>query len=186
MIGKDHHLRWVRRNYKVHDQDDLHYLTYAPVGWVDAFTGMLKLETLWGEEVTAHIVNTNDADHGSQIRGSGGLDSSFFRRGRLRKGWSCSSGSHSAALTLPDNPMHMDLAARKWNIMEHLSMISDDGLLEQIEKFIKTKVADHDDISDEEYAEFEEAIAKHERGESTFHTEEESIRLIRAAGKGKA
>ena len=70
--------------------------------------------------------------------------------------------------------------------MERLSLISDAGLLDQIEKFIKTKIADNDDIDDQEYAEFEEAIAKHERGEATFHSEEESIRLVRAAGKAKA
>lgn len=28
----------VSRNYKIHDQEDLHYLTYATVGWVDALT----------------------------------------------------------------------------------------------------------------------------------------------------
>jgi len=28
----------VSRNYKIHDQEDLHYLTYATVGWVDVFT----------------------------------------------------------------------------------------------------------------------------------------------------
>jgi hypothetical protein len=25
----------VSRNYKIHDQEDLHYLTHATVGWVD-------------------------------------------------------------------------------------------------------------------------------------------------------
>lgn len=28
----------MSRNYKVHDQEDLHFLTYATVGWVDVFT----------------------------------------------------------------------------------------------------------------------------------------------------
>ena len=37
MIGPEY-LRSVSRNYKIHDQDDLHYLTYATVGWVDVFT----------------------------------------------------------------------------------------------------------------------------------------------------
>jgi REP element-mobilizing transposase RayT len=32
------YLRSVSRNYKIHDQEDLHYLTYATVGWVDVFT----------------------------------------------------------------------------------------------------------------------------------------------------
>lgn len=37
MIGH-RYLRFVSRNYKIHDQEDLHYLTYATVGWVDVFT----------------------------------------------------------------------------------------------------------------------------------------------------
>lgn len=28
----------MSRNHKIHDQEDLHYLTYATVGWVDVFT----------------------------------------------------------------------------------------------------------------------------------------------------
>ncbi len=28
----------MSRNYKIHDQEDLHYLTYATVGWVDVLT----------------------------------------------------------------------------------------------------------------------------------------------------
>ena len=28
----------MSRNYKIHDQTDLHYLTYATVGWVDVLT----------------------------------------------------------------------------------------------------------------------------------------------------
>jgi putative transposase len=28
----------MSRNYKIHDQGDLHFLTYATVGWVDVFT----------------------------------------------------------------------------------------------------------------------------------------------------
>ena len=37
MIG-DQYLGSVSRSYKIHDQEDLHYLTYATVGWVDVFT----------------------------------------------------------------------------------------------------------------------------------------------------
>jgi len=47
-------------------------------------------------------------------------------------------------------------------------------------------VEEEDDITDEEYAAFDEEIAKCERGEIKFHTEEESLRLIRSAGKTKA
>lgn len=28
----------MSRSYKIQDQEDLHYLTYATVGWVDVFT----------------------------------------------------------------------------------------------------------------------------------------------------
>jgi REP element-mobilizing transposase RayT len=28
----------VSRNYNIHDQDYLHYITYTTVGWVDVFT----------------------------------------------------------------------------------------------------------------------------------------------------
>jgi hypothetical protein len=28
----------VSRNYKIHEQEDLHSLAYATVGWVDVFT----------------------------------------------------------------------------------------------------------------------------------------------------
>ena len=28
----------MSRNYKIHDQEDLHFVTYATVGWVDVFT----------------------------------------------------------------------------------------------------------------------------------------------------
>lgn len=37
MIGH-RYLHFVPRNYKIHDQEDLHYLTYATVCWVDVFT----------------------------------------------------------------------------------------------------------------------------------------------------
>jgi REP element-mobilizing transposase RayT len=32
------YLRSVSRNYKIHDQEDLQFLTYATIGWVDVFT----------------------------------------------------------------------------------------------------------------------------------------------------
>lgn len=36
----------VSRSYKIHDQEDLHYLTYATVGWVDVFTRPLYKDIL--------------------------------------------------------------------------------------------------------------------------------------------
>ena len=38
---------------------------------------------------------------------------------------------------------------------------------------------DEDDISDEEYASFQEELAQRDRGEIRFYSEEESIRMIR-------
>jgi uncharacterized protein (UPF0218 family) len=84
----------------------------------------------------------------------------------------------------------MDIAATKLELMQQLMSIMDEKTLRKVASFFKKEVPaiaeEDDDITDEEYAEFEEAIAKHERGEVGFHSEEESIRLIRSTGKGKA
>jgi hypothetical protein len=71
-------------------------------------------------------------------------------------------------------------------IMQMIKDESDTSILEAIRTLlyrVRQGQVD-DDITDEEYAEFDEAIAKHERGEVKFHTEEESMRLIRAGHKG--
>ena len=71
-------------------------------------------------------------------------------------------------------------------IMQMIKDESDTSILEAIRTLlyrVRQGQVD-DDITDEEYAEFDEAIAMHERGEVKFHTEEESIRLIRAGYKG--
>lgn len=53
----------------------------------------------------------------------------------------------------------MDIAARKWSITEQLALISDDNVLEQIQRFIAKKlrgVAEvEEEISDEEIAGFD-------------------------------
>ena len=69
------YLRLVSRNYNVHDQAELHYLSYATVAWVDVFTrrslyssardeaglpGMLRLETIWGEFIPEQQAVHND------------------------------------------------------------------------------------------------------------------------------
>ncbi len=80
----------------------------------------------------------------------------------------------------------MDIAATKLQLMQRLMSIGDEAILQRVVSFFKKEVpevADEDHITDEEYAEFDEEIAKHERGEIKFHTEEESMRLIRAAVK---
>jgi hypothetical protein len=84
----------------------------------------------------------------------------------------------------------MDIAATKLELMQHLMSISDEKTLKRVAVFFKKEVPkaveEEDDITDEEYAAFDEEIAKCERGEIKFHTEEESLRLIRSAGKTKA
>lgn len=80
----------------------------------------------------------------------------------------------------------MDSAVIKLELMQQLMSIMDEKTLRKVANFFKKEVVIEvdDDITDEEYAEFDEAIAKHERGEVKFHTEEESMRLIRAGHKG--
>ncbi len=79
----DHrYLRLVSRSYKpclpvrqVHDQADLHYLSYATVAWVDVFTrhhrytsardeaglpGMLRLGPIWGEVIAGPVPPMRD------------------------------------------------------------------------------------------------------------------------------
>lgn len=82
----------------------------------------------------------------------------------------------------------MDISATKLELIQRLMSIGDEAILQRVVSFFKKEipeVADEDDITDEEYAEFEEEIAKRERGEITFQTEEESMRLIRAAVQRK-
>ncbi|MEO7080653.1 MAG: hypothetical protein ABIY71_03960 [Flavobacteriales bacterium] len=71
-------------------------------------------------------------------------------------------------------------------IMRMIKDESDTSVLEAIRTLLhRVRQGQVDeDITDAEYTEFDEAIAKHERGEVKFHTEEESIRLIRAGYKG--
>ncbi|HRN36499.1 MAG TPA: hypothetical protein PLV70_10510 [Flavobacteriales bacterium] len=86
-------------------------------------------------------------------------------------------------------PEAMDIAATKLELIERLMSIMDEKTLRKLAGYFKReipgKVEEDDDITDEEYAEFNEAIAKHERGEAKFHSMEESMRLIRGSGKTK-
>jgi hypothetical protein len=64
----------VSRNY-IHDQEDVHYLSYATVAWVDVFTqrslytsardeaglpGMLRLGPIWGEVIAGPVPPQRD------------------------------------------------------------------------------------------------------------------------------
>ncbi|MBK7249258.1 MAG: hypothetical protein IPI05_16555 [Flavobacteriales bacterium] len=71
-------------------------------------------------------------------------------------------------------------------IVQMIKDENDTSILDAIRTLLYKLQQGHvdDDITDEECAEFDEAIAKHERGEVKFHTEEESMRLVRAGHKG--
>lgn len=76
----------------------------------------------------------------------------------------------------------MDSAAIKLEQMQQIMSIVDDKTLLKVVNFFKKEVvADEDEghISDEEYAQFQEELAKRDRGEIRFYSEEESIRMVR-------
>lgn len=83
----------------------------------------------------------------------------------------------------------MNSAAIKLDMLERLASVKDDTLIKRMAAVLRKTFPEvmagdaDDDITDEEYAAFDEAIAKHERGEVEFHSEEESLRLIRAGFK---
>jgi hypothetical protein len=58
------------------------------------------------------------------------------------------------------------------------------SILEAIRLLLRREEVEEDDITDEDHAAFDEAIARHESGEEPFHTEEESMRIIREGRKG--
>ncbi|MCI1753014.1 MAG: hypothetical protein LKM36_09145 [Flavobacteriales bacterium] len=85
----------------------------------------------------------------------------------------------------------MDIAAKKVELVQHLLSIMDEKTLMRVATFFKKEIpvtADTDDeITDEEFAEFEEMRAKRDRGEVRFLSEKESMAEVRrliAQGKG--
>ena len=85
----------------------------------------------------------------------------------------------------------MDIALKKLDLMQRLMLIWDEAALKRVAKVIEKEapaaVDPDEDITDEEYAAFQEELAKRDRGEIKFHTREESMaeirRLIDAEGK---
>jgi hypothetical protein len=74
----------------------------------------------------------------------------------------------------------MDSAAIKLELMQQLMSIADDKTLRKVVDFFKKAVViEEDDITDEEYAEFEEMRAKRLSGEVKFLTEKESMAEVR-------
>lgn len=67
-------------------------------------------------------------------------------------------------------------------ITRMLKGVTDTSILEQVKAFLRERLEAgelDDDITDEEYAQFQEDLAKRERGEIRFLTREESMAEIR-------
>ena len=77
----------------------------------------------------------------------------------------------------------MDIALKKLDLMQRLMLIWDEAALQRVAKVIEkeapSSIDPDDDITDEEYAAFQEELAKRDRNEIKFFSEEESIRIIR-------
>lgn len=77
----------------------------------------------------------------------------------------------------------MDIALKKLDLMQRLMLIWDEAALQRVAKVIEkeapSSIDPDDDITDEEYAAFQEELAKRDRNEIKFLSEEESIRIIR-------
>ena len=78
----------------------------------------------------------------------------------------------------------MDSAAIKLDLLERLANVKDGSIIQQMatmlrKAFPEVMEGDEGDISDEEYAGFQEELAKRDRGEIKFYSEEEAIRMIR-------
>ena len=72
----------------------------------------------------------------------------------------------------------MDLAARKWNITEQLALITDDGILEQIQRFIAEKLG-VEDLTLAELDELDAQEAARLRGDTKMYSREEAMRMMR-------
>ncbi len=77
----------------------------------------------------------------------------------------------------------MDIALKKLALVQRLLTIWDESALQRVAKVIEEEAPmDEDEITDEEYAVFQEELARCENGELKFHSREESNRLIREGG----
>jgi len=83
----------------------------------------------------------------------------------------------------------MDSAAIKLEMLERLASIKDETIIKRMAALLRKAFPevmageDEDGISDEEYAAFQEELAKRDRGEIRFYSEEESIRMIREGSR---
>ena len=72
----------------------------------------------------------------------------------------------------------MDLAARKWNIMERLSLIMDDEAITRIERYVESQMQE-EDLTLAELDQLDEQEAKRQRGEVKMYSQEDAIRIMR-------
>ena len=72
----------------------------------------------------------------------------------------------------------MDLAARKWNIMERLSLIMDDEAITRIERYVESQMQE-EDLTLAELDQLDEQEAKRQRGEVKMYSQEDVIRIMR-------
>ena len=77
----------------------------------------------------------------------------------------------------------MDIAARKWSITEQLAMITDDGVLEQIQQFIAEKLG-ADDLTLAELDELDAQEAERLSGGTKMYSREEAMRMMREGFEG--
>lgn len=77
----------------------------------------------------------------------------------------------------------MDLAARKWNITEQLALITDDGILEQIQRFIAEKLG-AEDLTMAELDELDAQEAARVRGDVDMYSREDAMRMMREGSRG--
>lgn len=77
----------------------------------------------------------------------------------------------------------MDLAARKWNITEQLALITDDGVLEQIQRFIAEKLGT-EDLTMAELDELDAQEAARVRGDVDMYGREDAMRMMREGFRG--
>ncbi len=77
----------------------------------------------------------------------------------------------------------MDIAARKWSITEQLALITDDGVLEQIQQFIAEKLG-VDDLTLAELDELDAQEAVRLSGGTKMYSREEAMRMMREGFQG--
>jgi hypothetical protein len=77
----------------------------------------------------------------------------------------------------------MDIAARKWSITEQLALITDEGILEQIQRFITEKLG-AEDLTLAELDELDAQEAARLRGDTKMYSREEAMRMMREGFRG--